>query len=288
MAEKDKKEDLPGRPSDQMDAYEPSEIAERVLYIGVKKTRYPIYKTFTLGLMGGAFISIGALYELYVLSHPEISQSTALLITPFFYAIGYIMAFLSGAEVFTTNNLSAMGWVSGKLSLYEITRNWTIVLFANLAGAVVIGGLYFFSGLIMLNDAAIIDTAKIISAHKLSYGPLETIIIGVFGNIVICIGLWLAMGGRSLLDRFFVMLVPVAAVPALNFQHCTGNMIHYILALLTTTENVDLDLPAQITFWSVTSNLGLVAFGNIVGGGILIAVVYYFAFIREESQSGSK
>jgi formate transporter len=91
-----------------IDAYEPDQIAEQVLRIGVKKTRYPVYKTMTLGLMGGGFISLGALYELYVMAHPFIDAGTAALVAPLFYAMGYIIAFIAGAEIFTTNNLSAM------------------------------------------------------------------------------------------------------------------------------------------------------------------------------------
>ena len=113
------------------EAYDPDEIARQVMDIGVKKTRYPAYKTFTLGVMGGAFISFGAMYELYILSHPDIGSSIATLVAPLFYAVGYIIAFIAGAEIFTTNNLSAMGWASGKLKTVDVAKNWTIVLFAN-------------------------------------------------------------------------------------------------------------------------------------------------------------
>lgn len=265
----------------ELDAYEPSEIAERVLSIGVKKTRYPAYKTIVLGLMGGTFISFGALYELYVLAHPDIGSSVSILLAPMFYAVGYILAFVAGAEIFTTNNLSAMAWASGKVSLWDITRNWTLVLFANILGAGFIAMLYFYSGLAYMFDYAIIDMAKTLSAQKLTFNPLQTTIIGIFGNMLICSGLWLAMAGRSVTDKFLSLLVPVAAVPALNFQHSTGNMFHFFLALATETETVDLELPSQITFWAVSGNLLFVSIGNIIGRGVFIAIIYYFVFIRE-------
>ena len=264
-----------------LSAYQPDKIAERVLKVGVNKTRYPAYKTLVLGLMGGVFISLGALYELYIYSHPSITEGTAAIIAPFFYAIGYIMAFISGAEVFTTNNLSAMGWASGKLGVLEISRNWSFVLLANLLGAIFIVALFYFSGLAPMFDHAFIETAKSISSSKLSFTPLETTIIGIFGNTFICAGLWLAMAGKTVTDKFLALLVPVAAVPALNFQHSTGNMFQFFFALITETESVGLDLPSEITFWAVTSNLFFVSIGNIIGGGVFIAIVYYFVFIRE-------
>ncbi len=262
-------------------AYRPDQIAEVVKKIGVKKTRYPAYKTLILGLMGGVFISLGALYELYIYANPSIGEGTAAVIAPFFYAIGYIMAFLSGSEVFTTNNLSAMSWASGQVGLMEITRNWSLVLVANIAGALFIVVLFFFSGLATMFDQAFIDVAKSISSAKLSFTPLETTIIGVFGNIFICAGLWLAMAGKTVIDKFLALLVPVAAVPALNFQHSTGNIFQFFFSLMTETDTVDLELPSEITVWAVSGNLFFVSIGNIIGGGVFIAIVYYFAFVRE-------
>jgi formate transporter len=270
-------EDVPPR---GLDAYDPSEVADRVLHIGVKKTRYPAYKTLVLGLMGGCFISLGALYEIYILSHPSVGAGTAVILAPLFYAIGYIIAFISGAEVFTTNNLSVMGLASGQLGLWEVTRNWSIVLIANLLGTMLVVAMYYLSGLFVLFDFAIIETAKILSANKIAFSPLQTIVLGVFGNLLICSGLWLAMAGKSVTDQFVALLLPVAAVPALNFQHCTGNMFQFFLALVTGADTVSLDLPSVITFWSVAGNLFFVAIGNIIGGGVFIALVYYFVFIR--------
>lgn len=263
-----------------LDAYEPDQIAERVLKKGVKKTRFPAYKTMVLGFMGGSFISLGAMYELFLMSHPEISGGTGAVLGPLFYAVGYIIAFISGAEIFTTNNLSAMALASGKVSLYEVARNWSLVLFSNLLGAVGIVTLFFFSGVATIFDGALIETAKTISAFKLSFSPLQTIIIGIFGNMLICSGLWLAMAGRTVTDKFIALLVPVAAVPAMNFQHSTGNMFQFFLALITKVDGVGLDLPAQITITSIATNLALVSIGNIIGGGLFIATIYYFVFLR--------
>jgi formate transporter len=265
----------------ELDAYAPTRIAERVLKVGVKKTRYPAYKTFVLGLMGGSFISFGALYELYVLAHPDIAAGVSVILAPLFYAMGYIIAFIAGAGVFTTNNLSVMGLASGQLTFLEVSKNWSVVLMANLIGAVFIGILFFFSGLVFMYDLAMVETAKMITAEKLSFGPLQTVIIGIFGNMLICAGLWLAMAGNSLTDQYLALFLPVAAVPALNFQHCTGNMLQFFLAFVTEADEVALDLPSQITGWAITQNLFLVAIGNIIGGGVFIALIYYFVFIRE-------
>ncbi len=264
------------------DAYEPDQVAERVLEIGVKKNLFPAYKTFLLGLMGGGFISFGAMYELFILSHPDIGDGTSALISPLFYAMGYIIAFISGAEIFTTNNLSAMALASGNLTFTEIAKKWSIVLVANLFGAFSIVVLFYFSGVATVFDGALIDAAKISTANKISYTPLQSVIIGIFGNMLICSGLWMAMAGRSVIDRFIVLILPVAAVPAMNFQHNTGNMFPFFLSLTTGSGNPE--LATEITFWAIASNLFFVSVGNIIGGGILISVMYYYIYIRHSAK----
>lgn len=79
------------------------------------------------------------------------------------------------------------------------------------------------------------------------------------------------------------LFLPVAAVPTLNFQHSTGNIFQFLLALVTETESIDPELPSEITFWAITSNLFFVSVGNIIGGGVFIAVIYYSVFIRESN-----
>lgn len=39
---------------------------------------------------------------------------------------------------------------------------------------------------------------------------------------------------------------------------------------------------ADITLLKVILNLALVAFGNIIGGGILIVLVFYFVYVRSK------
>lgn len=274
-------EQKPRNKSYGLEAYDPNEIARQVLDIGVKKINYQYYKTLTLGIMGGGFISMGALFELYLYANPLVSMGAASILGPIFYALGYVMAFISGAEIFTTNNLAVMGVASGNISIKRLTANWSVVLLANIVGAGFVVVLFYYSGLVYQFDFGLVDTAKSITAQKLQFNPLQVTIIGVFGNIMICAGLWLAMAGRSFTDKFIALILPVAAVPAMNFQHSTGNMFQFFLALISETETVDLELPSEVTFWAISSNLFFVSVGNIIGGGLFIALIYYFVFIRK-------
>ncbi len=265
-----------------LDAYSPEEVANRVMQVGVKKNRLPGMITLILGILGGCFISLGALYQVVVLANPAINDSMAAVVSPLFYAMGYIIAFITGAEIFTTNNLAVMSFASRKISLRELVRNWTIVLFANITGAAAIVLLFFFSGQIYLYDGQLIDEVLLLSSGKLSYTIPQMFLLGLFGNLLICSGAWLAMAGRSVTDKFLALILPLSAVPAIGFQHGAGNMFHFFLSFLILQDGQGLDLPTDITFLKTATSLVFVAIGNIAGGGFFIGLTYYFIYVRNK------
>ncbi|MDG5766901.1 formate/nitrite transporter family protein [Balneolales bacterium ANBcel1] len=262
-----------------LDAYSPEEVANRVLQVGVKKVRFPAIATFMLGLLGGSFISLGAIYQVIVLASPSISDSTAVIISPFLYSMGYIIAFISGAEIFTTNNLAVMSLASGKIRIIELVKNWSVVLVANIIGAIFIVLLFFFSGQSYLYEGKVADEVLFLSSEKLSYSVPQMFIQGLFGNMLICAGAWLAMAGRSVTDKFLALLFPLSAVPAIGFQHATGNMFYFFLSFLLIQDGQLEGLEASFGILTGLLSLAVVAIGNIIGGGLFIAMSYYFVYV---------
>jgi len=262
-----------------LDAYSPEEVTNRVLHVGVKKVRLPVIATLMLGMLGGCFISLGSIYQVIVLASPSISGSAAALISPFLYAMGYIIAFISGAEIFTTNNLAVISLASGKIRLWELIKNWSVVLIANICGAGIIVLLFFFSGQSYLYDGELADEVLLLSSEKLSYNVPQMFIHGLFGNMLICAGAWLAMAGRSVTDKFVALILPLSAVPAIGFQHATGNMFYFFLSFLLIQDGQGQGLEIHVTTINTLTSLTVVAIGNIVGGGLFIAMSYYFVFV---------
>ncbi len=263
-----------------LDAYSPEEVAGRVMQVGVKKVRLPGVITLMLGILGGCFISLGALYQVVVMANPAISESASAVASPLFYAMGYIIAFIAGAEIFTTNNLAVMSLASRKITFWELTRNWTIVLLANIAGAAGLVLLFFYSGQVDLFGGLLVEEVLFLTSSKLDYSLLQMFLLGLFGNLLICSGAWLAMAGRSVTDKFLALILSLSAVPAVGFQHATGNMFHFFLSFLIIQDADALQLPTDITLMKTSVSLVMVAAGNIVGGGVFIALTYYFIYVR--------
>lgn len=248
--------------------------------VGVKKVRLPYMKTFALGLLGGCYISLGALYQVVVMANPDISPSAAAIMSPLFYAMGYTVGFISGAEIFTSNNLAVMSYASRAVRLWELVRNWSIVLAANIIGSMLLVLMFFYSGKAHMFDGQLAENMLYITSYKLDYTIFQMFLLGVFGNLMIASGVWLSMAGRSLTDKYLALFLPLSAVPAIGFQHATGNMFHFFLSFLLITDYPGAEIPTEITLMKAATSMTMVAAGNIFGGGVLIALTYYFIFVR--------
>lgn len=274
------KENRSNFPVVDLDAYSPEKVVDRVMDVGAKKVRLAFFKTFILGLVGGGYIALGTLYQVVVMANPDISSTMAAIFSPIFYVMGYMLAFITGAEIFTSNNLTVMSYASGAVRLWEIIRNWAIVLVSNILGSIFMATMFFYSGQAQMYDGVLAESILSVTSKKLDYSALEFFFLGVFGNLLICAGVWLAMAGRSLTDKILGLLLPISAVPAIGFQHSVGNMFHFSTSFFLLGGYPGVELATEITLAKVMTSLAMVSAGNIVGGAGLIGITYYLIYVR--------
>jgi formate transporter len=121
----------------RIDALLPDEMAKRAEYLGVRKAESPFLTTFTLAILAGAFIALGAIFATTVGTGTSAVWPFGVtkLITGLAFCLGLILVIVGGAELFTGNNLIVMAWASGKVSTKGLLRNWTIVYIGNFIGS---------------------------------------------------------------------------------------------------------------------------------------------------------
>ncbi len=264
------------------DAYSPQEIARRVEQTGVVKAAMPPFKTFMLGVLAGGFIGLGGLFATFIAADPSFGPMTGRLLAGLFFASGYIMAILAGAEVFTSNNLLAMAWASGKITLSRLLGNWSLVLAANAVGALGLIALFLLSGLHSSLDGAVGRTAWLVGAQKMDLTFIETFARAVLGNLFVCVAVWISLGGRSMTDKVIGVLLPLSALAALSLEHVVASLYYVPRAALLFWLNPEY-LPAGAAALSplgVGAHFGAVIAGNIVGGSLMVAAVYYVIYRR--------
>ena len=259
------------------DAYSPDQIAERIESTGVKKARLPLVKLFALGVLAGGFIGLGALFYTVVASDPLLGFALQRVLGGVVFSTGLILVVVAGGELFTGNNLMVMSWVSCRISTRLLLRNLVIVYVANAAGAIGLAGLVALSGHAEFHDGLIGDTAVGIARAKVSPGFAEAFFKGILCNLLVCLGVWLAMAGRSVTDKVVAVVFPISAFVAAGFEHSVANMYFVPLGLFLGGAAASPDLS-----WSafLVNNLLPVTLGNIIGGAGMVGAVYHVIYRR--------
>ena len=263
-----------------LDAFSPKEIAERVTKLGVAKARLPLLSMLMLSLLAGAFIGLGSVFYTLIKSDPALSFATGQLLGGLVFCLGLVLVVVAGAELFTGNNLLAMAWADRKISTGEVLKNWLVVCGANFLGAVGLAVVVFLSGHTAMNEGMIAEQYLKIANAKCELGFGEAFFRGVLCNVLVCMAIWMALAGRSVIDKVVAILLPVSAFVAAGFEHSVANMFFIPMGLLIKTFG-DANVVAEAVTWSgLFSNLVPVILGNLVGGSVLVGLVYYVIYLR--------
>ena len=266
------------------DAFSPEEIAKRIETVGVAKARLPLLSMLMLGMLAGGFIGLGALFFVLVQSDAGLGFAVSQVLGGLAFSLGLILVVVAGAELFTGNNLLAMAWAARKITTSELLKNWLIVSAANFVGAFGLALLVFFSSHTDMNDGAIADQYLDIAAAKCSMPFWTAFSRGVLCNILVCLAIWMALAGRSVIDKVVAIVFPISAFVAAGFEHSIANMYLIPMGILVKASGhvgVNADAIGWVGFMS---NLVPVILGNLVGGSVLVGFVYYIIYLRSEPE----
>jgi formate transporter len=269
-----------------IDALVPPDMARRAEYIGIRKAEMDAVTTFILAVLAGAFIALGAVFATTVTTGEGLPFGLAKLVGGLVFCLGLVLVVVAGAELFTGNNLIVIAWASGKISLRQLLRNWVIVYAGNFVGAAATAALMLFSRQYTFAGGAVGANALKIAHAKVELGFVQATALGVLCNVLVCLAVWVSYSARSTTDKILAILFPITAFVAAGFEHCVANMYFIPMGLFIQAFDADfvarvgLDLP-NLT-WSnfLLSNLLPVTIGNIFGGAVMVAAVYWFVHLR--------
>ena len=253
------------------DAYPPAEVARLVEQVGVRKATAPPLQTFALGLLAGAFIAFGAMYYTVAVTGAELGLGPTRMLGGLAFSLGLILVVVGGAELFTGNNLVVMAWAERKITTAQLGRNWALVYVANLAGALTTALLVHLSGTLGLGEGAVAATAVTIAEAKMALPLLEAFVRGILCNTLVCLAVWLCFAARDVAGKILAIVLPISAFVALGFEHSVANMYLLPIGRLAGAE--------AVTLAGFGINLVVVTLGNVVGGGVLVAGVYWLVYL---------
>jgi formate/nitrite transporter len=265
-------------PSPQ-DAYPPAQVALLVEQVGVKKATSPLVETLALGLLAGAFIAFGAMFYTLVVTDNPLGFGPGRLLGGLAFSLGLILVVVGGAELFTGNNLVVMAWAARQIRTAQLARNWTLVYAANLIGALGTALMVLWSGTLELGGGAVAETAVAIAQAKVALGVMEAFFRGILCNVLVCLAVWLCFAAHDVPGKVLAIIFPISAFVALGFEHSVANMYLIPVAMLAGAEGV--------TAAGFLANLVPVTLGNIVGGGVFVALVYWLIYLRHDGANGA-
>ena len=262
-------------------AFSPKEIAQQVESIGVAKSRLPLLSMVMLGVLAGAFIGLGAMYFVLVKSDSSLGFASSQILGGLAFSLGVLLVIVAGAELFTGNNLQAMAWAEGKLTSKELLKNWTIICLANFVGASGIAVLVFLSGHADMNNGAIAQQYLVIADAKGSLSFMTAFFKGVLCNVLVCMAVWMALAGRSVIDKAIAIVFPISAFVAAGFEHSIANMYFFPMAMMIEYFDGINAANDAISWIGFFRNIIPVILGNLIGGCVLVGLVYHVIYRRE-------
>ncbi len=272
------------------DALTPAEMAVKAAETGVKKTKLDILRMFLLAVLAGAFISMGAVFATTVSAGAStLPFGVARLLAGTVFTLGLILVVVSGSELFTGNSLIIIAFANRRITLGALLRNWGIVYVGNFVGAILTAYLMFLTKQYTFGGGLVGLAALNTGEAKTSLGFAQAIVLGLFCNALVCMAVWMCFGARSTGDKILAIIPPIAAFVAAGFEHSVANMYFIPMALFVkymgtpaffgAIQKTPADFP-HLT-WSnfFAANLLPVTIGNIIGGAVMVGLVYWFIYL---------
>ena len=196
------------------------------------------------------------------------------------FTVGLMMVVISGAELFTGNTMMCLAVMQKQTTLVKMLRNWAVVYIGNFLGAVLIAWMVSVTGLWESGGQALgMMTVKIaLGKVNLSFGA--ALISGILCNWLVCMAVWFATGADTVLGKLAACFFPIWLFATSGFEHSIANM-YYITAGLLAKPLYGFFFSAEemaLLNWEsfFLSNLLPVTIGNIIGGGLFVAIALWF------------
>ena len=267
------------------DALGPADIEAKAETLGVTKAEMPKGKAFVLAIAAGMFIGMGGMFMLLIKGDATFSFATSQLLGGFVFALGLFLVVAAGAELFTGNCLMICGRLSGKYGWKKMLVSWLVVFLGNLVGSLIMVCILFFANYGANNGGAVANAMMTVAASKIDQAWFVLCLKGLMCNFLVCLAVWISFGARTIVDKFFSVLLPIMAFVACGFEHCVANMFFLPMGLVTKLSGFAYTGAANIdvlNLGGVLYNISAATVGNIIGGAVVVGILYWVAYAKKK------
>jgi formate transporter len=276
----------------------PSEIMDFVITTSEKKASLSKVNMVLLGILAGVFIAFAsegsnmAAFNLF--ASPE-TYGLGKAMAGAIFGTGLMLVLIAGGELFTGNTMMVAGVIENKIKLLSMLKNWLLVYLGNFIGAILIVLMMDQSGLFH-SGANVLGAVTIkIAAYKVELTFIQAFVLGIMCNWLVCLAVWMSYGAQDITGKILAIFFPIWLFITSGFEHCVANMYYIPAGIIAKSDPalvkaaLDLGLKSEALNnlnWSsfAINNLVPVTLGNIVGGSICVAMIYWIAYKRKSKQ----
>jgi formate/nitrite transporter FocA (FNT family) len=240
-------------------------------------------QVLVLSAVGGAFITVGALFSV-LLGAAVRTPGPQRLLEGLGFSAGFFFVILSEAVLFTEANVALPATLlrrSCDAPGRRVARFWALAWIGNLAGAMLTG---FVIHVAQRYPSDVSNLLGELVKRKMSYRAIggagewfKLILSGMLANWLVGMAAFFAVMGRTLFGKYIPVFLAVTLFVAANFQHSPANMGYF--SLIMPSGHGPGWGPAL--WWNVLP----VGIGNIIGGSLLVVLPFWFAAHRRERRA---
>ena len=194
------------------------------------------------------------------------------------FGVALSLVIFAGSELFTGNNMVfAVGRLRKKVGVRSIVILFTLCFIGNFLGSAFLAWLTVNGGSLTPEAEALILK---VSAMKMNLGAMEAFLRGILCNWLVCLAVWVSLRTQSDTAKLIMIFWCLFAFIASGFEHSIANQSLLSMAMFL------LHGP-EISLAGFMHNQLFVTAGNIVGGGVMVGMVYWLAATDFSKQEAS-
>ncbi|KAK8797373.1 hypothetical protein WA158_004581 [Blastocystis sp. Blastoise] len=259
-------------------AKKPTENFQDMAKGAPKKADVRIDRLFVSSILAGAYIGVGGTVAAVCASgHSNVVVSKILF--SLFFPIALTIVVIAGSELFTGNVGSMTYGLLGKTTTWmQVLKNLLVSYIGNFVGS----SLFVWCIIVPCGTfdsdpykSWVVNLA--VSKTSLSWG--RALMKGIACNWLVNLALWMAGFYSDAVNKALCIWVGIFSFCALGFEHSVANMTM---------------IPLGIHYGTVTwgqylwNNLIPVTLGNMIGGSLLVAFLYWYILGCPNAKSESK
>lgn len=251
-----------------MGSLQPPEIVDVTIDKGIQKARSSFLTLAVLGFLAGLFIGVAGVAMIRAMgTMPSEWGSLVNVIGAAVFPFGLICLLLAGGELVTGNMMVvSMALFAKKIRAKEWVRNIAIVTLFNLIGSLFVA--YFFGYLSGALQGDFAERAIQVSLGRTKDTWLQGFLSGIACNFLVSTAVYLQFAAKDFIGKIVGIFLPIMGFVICGYQHVVANMFLIPMGIILGGN----------TWGAFAQNMISVYFGNLVGGGLFIAGLYFLAY----------